>query len=263
MTFTQQWSRWMNYGFASIPQVLLRHYKDLGLNEQELMLLIHIQSLLNEGHAFPSIEDLNELMTCSPLELSRMLNNLRKLNYLSIESSEDQEGKVVESFSLEPLWNKLLDFLNSREPFSEHFKAHPNFRNHAEVATSIDTHASWPETTKINQESDKNLEGEVFKRFEMEFGRSLSPMECETITLWLDEDHHEPKIIFMALKEAVISNKLSLRYIDRILFEWQKNGFKTVEDIKNHSKKFRQKNNAKQPAKSDTTNFKFYNWLED
>ena len=68
-----------------------------------------------------------------------------------------------------------------------------------------------------------------------------------------------------ALKEAVMSGKLNFRYIDRILFEWKKNGIKTIEQAKNQGRKFRQKqlqnrkthNEVQKPAA-----IPFYNWLE-
>ena len=28
--------------------------------------------------------------------------------------------------------------------------------------------------------------------FEQEFGRPLSPLECETLAMWLDQDDHNP-----------------------------------------------------------------------
>ena len=65
-------------------------------------------------------------------------------------------------------------------------------------------------------------------------------MECETITIWLDEDKYDAQLIYLALREAIISNKLSLRYIDRIFMEWQKHGLKTLEDVREYTKKFRQ-----------------------
>ena len=43
---------------------------------------------------------------------------------------------------------------------------------------------------KAEEESQKNAEGEIFSLFEQEFGRFLSPMECESITMWLDDDGH-------------------------------------------------------------------------
>ena len=64
-------------------------------------------------------------------------------------------------------------------------------------------------------------------------------MESETIGMWLDEDGHSVEIIRAALKEAVLAEKLSLRYIDRILFEWKKKNIKTISDVEKQTKKFR------------------------
>ena len=80
--------------------------------------------------------------------------------------------------------------------------------------------------------------------------------------MWLDEDHHDADIIKSALREAVISGKLNFRYIDRILFEWKKNGVKTIEQAKSHGQKFRsyQKSNPKEPEVKKEP-LPFYNWL--
>ena len=43
-----------------------------------------------------------------------------------------------------------------------------------------------------------------------------------------------------ALREAVFCGKLSCRYIDRILLEWQRNGIQTPEEAVEYSRKFRQ-----------------------
>ena len=48
-----------------------------------------------------------------------------------------------------------------------------------------------------------------------------------------DQDQHHPNLIQAALREAVMSGKLNFRYIDRILFEWKKNGIKTVDQAQN------------------------------
>ena len=44
---------------------------------------------------------------------------------------------------------------------------------------------------------------------EEEFGRPLSPLECETLAIWQDQDQHDAILIKHALKEAVLSGKLS------------------------------------------------------
>ncbi|WP_143522316.1 DnaD domain-containing protein, partial [Pseudomonas sp. 2822-17] len=96
-------------------------------------------------------------------------------------------------------------------------------------------------TAEVEQEHNtKQLaEGKLFRRFEEEFSRPLSPMEMEMISMWLDEDKHTTDIIEAALRESVVSGKLSFRYIDRILFDWKKNGIRSVQQAKEHGERIR------------------------
>ena len=71
---------------------------------------------------------------------------------------------------------------------------------------------------------------DIYTLFEEEFGRTLSPTEYETITNWL-ECNISVDLIKSALKEAVLNGVNSLRYIDKILFEWNKKGYKSSNDI--------------------------------
>jgi DNA replication protein len=95
----------------------------------------------------------------------------------------------------------------------------------------------------------------------------LSPFECESLAIWIDQDDYDPVIIKAALREAVMSGKLNFRYIDRILFEWKKNGIRTIDQARNHAKKFRQhqgNSSSKQQVNQEEYQRKvpFYNWLE-
>ena len=107
-------------------------------------------------------------------------------------------------------------------------------------------------TQEVTKKAD---ESDLYTCFEKEFGRPLSPFECESLAMWMDDDHHDPIIIKAALRESVMSGKLNFRYIDRILFEWKKNGIKTIEQAKNHGRKFRQKQTPNRPS----TRFKAIN----
>lgn len=69
-----------------------------------------------------------------------------------------------------------------------------------------------------NKEEEKS---DIYSVFEKEFGRTLSPMEYETISNWIYNKIPEETII-KALKEAVLNGVTSLRYIDKILSEWTK-----------------------------------------
>ncbi len=56
---------------------------------------------------------------------------------------------------------------------------------------------------------------DIFEIFEAEFGRVLSQKEASTISEWLRI--YDYNIIIKALREALIYNKKSINYIDKIL----------------------------------------------
>ena len=71
---------------------------------------------------------------------------------------------------------------------------------------------------------------DIYSKFEKEFGRTLSPVEYETISKWI-ENNIPLNLIEAALKEAILNGVNSIRYIDKILFEWNKKGYKDSTDI--------------------------------
>lgn len=79
---------------------------------------------------------------------------------------------------------------------------------------------------------------DLYSCFEQEFGRPLSPLEIEKIHSWL-EDRHSEELILTALKEAVFASKVHFRYVDTTLLDWKRNQIVTVEQAKEHAKKFR------------------------
>lgn len=81
------------------------------------------------------------------------------------------------------------------------------------------------------EEEPNNDNSKIYKKIENEFGRMLSPIECETIKYWLDSKISE-ELIEEALKEAVLNGVNNLKYIDKILVEWNKKGYKNRLDIK-------------------------------
>ncbi len=91
----------------------------------------------------------------------------------------------------------------------------------------------------------------IYDDFEKEFGRTLSPMEYEIIGAYIDEGFRED-LILAALKEAVYNGVTNLRYIDKILYEWQKKGIKEPDDLKIKNKK--EKKQAKEVFDYDWLN---------
>lgn len=90
---------------------------------------------------------------------------------------------------------------------------------------------------------EEKKETDIYSVFEKEFSRTLSPMEYETITKWLEGGVSEDTIK-SALKEAVLNGVYNLRYIDKIIYEWTKKKIKISND-------------------TGSTQVFDYNWLEE
>lgn len=71
----------------------------------------------------------------------------------------------------------------------------------------------------------------IFTIIEEELGHKLKPNEQEMV-ISLQKDYSD-ELIKEALKEASNSGSPSLRYIDKVLFDWKRQGVKSLDDIKN------------------------------
>ncbi|WP_010284121.1 DnaD domain-containing protein [Bacillus timonensis] len=224
-------------GSISIPKMLMSSYRHLQLNEEEMMVLFHILTFMDSGNFFPTPIEISNRMSITEEKCMEILRQLIQRGYLEINEGNDENRVIYEKYSLRPLWEKMLQLLVQQNMNEE-------------------------------KEIEKQQEKDLYSIFEQEFGRPLSPFECESLAMWLDQDHHDPTIIKAALREAVMSGKLNFRYIDRILFEWKKNGIRTIAQAQNHSQKFRQyQQKHKQTEQTGQGNYKrtipFYNWLEN
>ena len=99
----------------------------------------------------------------------------------------------------------------------------------------------------------ENCSDNIYSTFEKELGRSLSPIEYELINGWLEYNYKE-EIILAALKEAVFNGVNNFKYIDRILFEWNKKGIDTLDKVEKNRANYVKKssNNVEVPD---------YDWL--
>lgn len=84
-------------------------------------------------------------------------------------------------------------------------------------------------TQDITTGIKKKSQIDIYQSIEEEFGRGLSSIEVGIIDTWCKE--YDPEMIKEALREAVYNNAKSLKYIESILVEWKKQGYKSVNDI--------------------------------
>jgi DNA replication protein len=106
----------------------------------------------------------------------------------------------------------------------------------------------------VVKKEDNDKDNSIYDTFERELGRTISPMEYEIISSWLKDNSEE--LILLALKEAVYNNVSSMRYIDRIINNWNKKGIKTKEDVEKSRKEFKK-------DKKENIELFDYDWLND
>ncbi|MBM7661288.1 DNA replication protein [Bacillus mesophilus] len=219
---------WFEQGSIAIPKLLLNNYSKLGLNESEFILIIHVHSYIESGNTFPTPHEIASKMTLPVNQCADLFRKLLQKGFMKIEDHES-DGVRGERYSLQPLWEKILMLF-------------------------------LQETKDEDKETRRSLESKLYSIFESEFGRPLSPIEIETLSIWLDQENHDPVLIKAALRESVLSGKMNFRYIDRILFEWKRNGVTSVEKAQEFGQKVRQH----QPSKLRQTQVKSgtFNWLD-
>ncbi|WP_175444159.1 DnaD domain-containing protein [Alkalicoccus daliensis] len=223
---------WMQEKPFVFPASLFKNYKLLGLSDMQFLVILQLHQLREEGHSLPTPGQISQRMSVNEYECSKLLHELLSARFIEIKEVAVETGQVIEEeISLEPLFEKFYEFTSE-------------------------------ESMEEDQETIKKIEGTLFETFENEFARPLTPMEMEMISMWLDEDLHEPTLIEAALKESVISSKLNFRYIDRILHDWKKSGVKSVEQAKKHGEEVRKHHTAAPLQLKVSKPHPGYNWLE-
>lgn len=227
---------WTEQGNVQVPQLFFQFYKELAVADDEALIVLQLLSFEAQGVDFPTPNDLAQRTHFQLNQITLMLQRLMQKGLLELTQGVDASGKLTEKYSLFPLWSRLVDL----------------------------------QEATLYKQTEKNVqldEAAIFGQFEQEFGRLLSPIEIETVSMWLDKDGHTPDIIRAALKEAVLAGKLSMRYVDRILFEWKKKNITSLKQVEKHSEQYRQHTMTSTPPpiqqKSTPPKVSFYNWLEE
>lgn len=185
----------------------------LKLSLEEFLMLTYFD---NDYNSFLNIEDLSKNLGISLDNAYKIFNNLISRKLLTIESTKDLEGRMIERVSLDNFYDMIVE-------------------------------------EKI-EEKKENKKIDIYSHFESEFGRTITSIEYEIINAWLEKGFSE-ELILGALKEAVYNNVKNLRYIDKILYEWGKKGFKNMSDVNKHLENREEKTEKKELFD--------YNWLDD
>lgn len=142
-------------GTLNIPRILLTNYKNLQINELDVIILIY---LLNEKETVFNPQKISSDLNLNKTEVLMSIEELTNKDLLKIELRKVNNIRE-EYLNFDPLYTKLGYFIVNEE--------------------------------EIKAEDSNN----IFTVFESEFGRTLSPIEYQIINGWLEDQLSEEMII--------------------------------------------------------------------
>ena len=225
---------YLNADSTNVSNLLLKHYKKIGMSDTEFLFYIQLLSFSQAGNPFPDLSVISNTMDISVDELFQKLQNLIDKGLIQIETFKNDYGQTEDRYDLTLIYERLSLYLEQQEE-------------------------KKVEAIKENEVST------LYQNFETEFGRPLSPIEFETIQNWLTVDHYDTELIQLALREAVLNQAYSLKYIDRILLAWERKNLTSKQQIQADQKKRLASIDSKQTVEHEEEvlpHVPLYNWLK-
>lgn len=189
-----------------IANVILDHYAELGMTDTQLAVFLQLAKYSQLKEKFPSPDQLADILHHPVAEVYQSLQELTEQGFISV-TSYTKNKHHRDQYNLAPFFQRVGALKEQNSTVS----------------------------TLQTQEAEQS---KLYQEIEVEFGRTLSPIEIQTVDDWLERDHYQPELIRLALKEAVLSDARSLRYIDRILMDWQRRQIKTPADLQRYKDRF-------------------------
>ncbi|GMA70583.1 DNA replication protein DnaD [Leuconostoc litchii] len=185
--------QYIQAGNTTVNNDLLLHYQDIGFDNDDLALYMQVQRIQGRGDQATPAAIAQVMHTTEKIVITRLQSLIRR-DLMQVHGGSIQ----TETYDFTPLFEKLLG---------------------GQVVERSDIIADG-----------KSARREIMQTLEAEFGRPLSPMEIQTVGHWFDQDHFEPVMMLLAIQEAVANNARSLRYIETILANWQREHVTTPQE---------------------------------
>ncbi len=89
------------------------------------------------------------------------------------------------------------------------------------------------ENNKTIKHKNNIYNNNIYDFVEQNFGRTLSPVEYEEVNMWNDTE-----LTRYAIKQSVMLNKCSIKYISRILSAYERENVKTVQQAQEREREY-------------------------
>jgi len=200
-------------GNIVIPIYVIKKMKDLKLEFSELVLLMYLQKFGNKFLFDPGkfSNDFNITLE----EIMEMIDTLSDKGFIQVDVKENDKGIMEEYVLLDGFYQRLKGVMIQDVQ---------------------------------KEEKKKDDEDSIYTYLEQKFGRTLGSIDYEIIHAWL-ENNYDEELIKKAVDEAVLNGVSTLKYIDRILYEWSKKGIENVSDFE--KKKGKKQDHSKEKLEED------------
>jgi DNA replication protein len=195
-------------GFTTLSNALLAFYSELGLRDEQLIIILQLEAFSQRGDSFPDTKKIAANTNFTPSSVGSILQGLIDANFLELLQGQDDQGRISNSYSLAPLYNKLDKYVAEHLP-----------------------QKGAPASQQVLANDPVS---DLVRKFEMEFGRLLSPIEREQIADWVNVDHYDPQVVELALRQSVFAQVYNFKYIDRILLNWQRLNLQTPQQVQDY-----------------------------
>jgi DNA replication protein len=205
--------RYLQAGETIVSNLLLRHYKQIGLTTAQLVLYLQFKSYQDQGTMNPDVRLIAKNLGTSETQIFNQLHQMMTNRLVEQRVRQLADGKEDAIYDFTPLVTKLVDLDNQT-------------------------------VTKATKQEQENTRQKIFAMLESEFGRPLSAMELQIVNDWQDRDNYTPAMIKLALRQAVLNGAHNLQYMERILQSWARQNLRTEHDINEHERQFENRRDA-------------------
>ncbi len=200
-------------GFTLVPNLLFKYSSKLSLGSLDILVIFALFYFYQLGKKSPELGEFAQILNVPEKQIQATLEAMIARGLLRIsEGSLDPSG----------LFEKIADLWAE-----EKVQALQDARK--EAATVAEKTAGRNQTPLLSN---------LFRVFEQEFGRPLTPMECTHIIRWYKDEGYSEELISEALKRSVLRGIFNLNYIDRILSHWARNNLRTIQEINQYEEKY-------------------------
>lgn len=227
--------------YYSVIPANVRYDQDLQPNAK--LLYGEITSLCNcKGYCYASNNYFAKLYNVDKTTISRWISNLVKKKYIFIKILKKENTSAIDKRMI------CLEDLPIDEIVNTYTQKNQYLIDENAKENNINNNSS---NSNNNSEYEIELFSQIFPVIENEFGRTLSPLESEMVKTW----DYPIDILKLAVAEASTKGQFSIKYIDRIIFNWKKANVRTVYDVKKYIERFNnyKERHNRQPKKRNET----------